>query len=48
MNQSNFEVVPFENRNGSSSWRVVGWLHGDRVRKDFKSRAEAVAEKAML
>lgn len=48
MNQSNFEIVPFENRNGSSSWRVVGWLHGERVRKNFKTRAEAAAEKATL
>lgn len=46
MNHSKFEVVPFENRNGTSSWRVVGWLHGERVRKNFKTRAEAVAEKA--
>lgn len=48
MNHSKFEVVPFENRNGTSSWRVVGWLHGERVRKNFKTRAEAVAEKATL
>lgn len=48
MNHSNFEVIPFENRNGSTSWRVVGWLHGERVRKNFKTRAEASAEKAAL
>src|SRR3954467_3209830 len=48
MNQSKFEIVSFNNRNGSSSWRVVGWLHGERVRKNFKTRAEAAAEKATL
>lgn len=47
MNHSKFEVVSFENRNGTNSWRVVGWLHGERVQKNFKTRAEAVAEKAM-
>src|SRR5436305_13035250 len=48
MNQSKFEIVSFDNRNGSTSWRVVGWLHGERVRKNFKTRAEAAAEKATL
>ena len=48
MNHSKFEVVPFENRNGSSSWRVVGWLHDERIRKNFKTRAEAAAERATL
>ena len=48
MNESKFEVIPFENRNGSSSWRVVGWLHDERIRKNFKTRAEAIAERAAL
>jgi hypothetical protein len=48
MKPSKFEVVPFENRNGVSSWRVSGWLNGDRIRKNFKNRAEAVAEKTTL
>ena len=41
-------VAPFENRNGSTSYRVIGWLHGERVRKNFKTREEASAEKATL
>jgi hypothetical protein len=38
-------VAPFENRNGVTSYRVTGWVNGDRVRKNFKTRAEANAEK---
>jgi integrase len=41
-------VGPFTNRNGTVSFRVVGWLHGERVRKNFKTREEASAEKAAL
>ena len=41
-------VAPFENRNGVTSYRVTGWLHGERVRKNFKTRAEANAEKSAL
>lgn len=48
MNQTTFAVSPFENRNGSTSYRVDGWLHGLRVRKNFKTREEAAAEKAVL
>lgn len=46
MNQSSFSVTRFENRNGVISWRVDGRLHGVRIRKNFKSREEAIAEKA--
>lgn len=48
MNQSKFAVTLFENRNGSTSWRVDGRLHGVRFRKNFKTREEAAAEKAAL
>ncbi|CAM3150564.1 tyrosine-type recombinase/integrase [Rariglobus hedericola] len=48
MNQSLFTVGRFENRNGVISWRVDGYLHGVRIRKNFKSREEAIAEKATL
>jgi integrase len=41
-------VAPFKNRNGTTSYRVTGWLDGERVRKNFKTRAEAGAEKAAL
>ena len=43
-----FDVSRFENRNGVISWRVSGWLHGLRIRKNFKTREEAAAEKAAL
>ena len=43
-----FDVTRYENRNGVTSWRVGGWLHGFRIRKNFKSREEAAAEAATL
>ena len=48
MKLTEFAVSQFENRNGITSWRVAGWLHGVRIRKNFKTREEAAAEKAML
>ena len=48
MNNTTFVVSRFENRNGISSWRVSGFLHGLRLRKNFKTREEAAAEKAVL
>jgi integrase len=43
-----FTLLRFENRNGVTSWRVDGRLHGIRVRRNFKTREEAAAEKAAL
>ena len=48
MNQPTFTVSRFENRNGVISWRVDGRLHGLRIRRNFKTREEAAAEKATL
>jgi len=48
MKNEAFAVARFENRNGTTSWRVTGWLHGLRIRKNFRSREEAAAEKAAL
>lgn len=48
MNQTEFVVSRFKYPNGFTSWRVGGWLHGVRVRKNFKTREEAAAEKAAL
>ncbi len=48
MKNTTFVVSRFENRNGISSWRVSGFLHGLRLRKNFKTREEASAEKAVL
>ena len=38
----------FWNRDGTSSWRVSGWLAGVRNRKNFKTREEAAAGKLVL
>jgi integrase len=48
MNHTKFVVSRFENRSGLCSWRVSGFLHGVRLRKNFKTREEAAAEKAAL
>ncbi|MFA6286995.1 MAG: site-specific integrase [Opitutaceae bacterium] len=48
MKQSTFTVSRFTNRNGISSWRVDGRLHGLRIRKNFKTREEAGTEKEIL
>lgn len=48
MNQTVFTLVRFDNRNGTISWRLSGWLHGIRIRRNFRSREEAAAEKASL
>ena len=41
-------VAPFKNRNGVVSFRVIGWIDGERIRRNFKTRAEANAEKTQL
>ena len=43
-----FAVSRFENRNGVTSWRVSGFLHRVRIRRNFKTREEAAAENAPL
>jgi hypothetical protein len=48
MEQRKFAVRRFTNRNGVTSWRVSGWLHGRRVRRNFKTREEAAAEKTVF
>lgn len=48
MNHSKFAVISFENRNGVTSWRVDGRLHGVRIRKNFETREDAAAENAVL
>jgi integrase len=45
---STFAIGRFENRNGITSWRVDGRLNGVRIRRNFKTREEAAAEKAAL
>ncbi|HEY1793295.1 MAG TPA: serine hydrolase [Opitutaceae bacterium] len=46
--ENTFAVSRFLNRNGVISWRVAGWFHGVRIRKNFKTKEEAAAEKAAL
>ena len=48
MSPTPFVVSRFVNRNGITSWRVDGRIHGLRIRKNFKTRQEAGAEKAAL
>lgn len=48
MNHTELAVRRYENRNGVTSWRVAGWLHGVRIRRNFKTREEAAAEMAAL
>jgi hypothetical protein len=48
MNHTEFAVSRYGNRNGVTSWRVTGWLHGVRIRKNLKTREEAASEKAAL
>ena len=49
MNHENsFCVTRFKNRNGVFSFRVEGYLHGVRIRRNFKSPEEAAAAKGAL
>jgi integrase len=48
MKQPEFTIRRFNNRNGATSWRVIGYIHGERIRRNFKTREEAAAEKAAL
>jgi hypothetical protein len=49
MNQTTeLAVIRFDNRNGATSWRATGYFCGERVRRNFKTREEAAAEKATL
>jgi site-specific recombinase XerD len=48
MNHTEFAVTRYQNRNGAISWRVTGWLHSIRIRRNFKTREEAAAERATL
>jgi len=41
-NPAVFTVKPFRNRNGKTSYRVSGWLLGERIRQNFKTKDAAV------
>ena len=46
--ENSFSVSRFKNRNGVFSFRVKGHLNGVRIRRNFKTKEEASAEKALL
>lgn len=45
---TSFAIIRFVNHSGALSWRLSGWLAGVRVRRNFKTREEAAAEKQSL
>jgi integrase len=46
--QTKFSLKQFQNPSGAIVWRVTGWLNDERIRLNFKTRAEAAAEKSAL
>jgi hypothetical protein len=48
MKHAKFVVTRYVNPSRAVSWRVEGRLHGVRIRKNFKSKEDAAAEKAAL
>ena len=41
-------LKPYRNLSGSISWRVTGTIHGERIRKNFKDRLDALNGKRAL
>lgn len=48
MAKHRFKVTGFTNPSGKKAFRVSGTLDGETIRKNFKTRAEAVAERQKL
>ena len=48
MAKSRFKITEFENPSGSVAFRVSGTLNGRLIRKNYKSRAEAIAARQQL
>jgi hypothetical protein len=48
MAHTRFAVSRFKVRNGVASWCLSGWLGGLRIRRNFKTREEAGAERDSL
>lgn len=48
MKKEKLSIQRFENESGTVSFRVFGYLHGERVRRNFATREEAAAEKTTL
>jgi len=47
MSAGSFALRQFSNRNGVISWRLEDRLHGVRERRNFNSREDAAAERAV-
>jgi hypothetical protein len=45
MPKSKFKISPFTNPSGITAWRISGTLNGKRIRQNFKTRPEAVAQR---
>jgi site-specific recombinase XerD len=45
MSKSKFKISEFTNPSGGKAWRLSGTLNGKRIRENYKSRAEAVAQR---
>jgi len=45
MANKRFTITKFTNPSGKEAWRLSGTLNGKRIRQNFKTRAEAVAER---
>ena len=48
MAKQRFKITRFINPGGSEAWRLSGTLNGKQIRKNFKSRNDAVAERQQL
>ncbi len=48
MAKQRFKITKFTNPGGSEAWRLSGTLNGKQIRKNFKSRNDAVAERQRL
>ena len=48
MAKQRFKITGFINPSGSKAWHLSGTLNGKQVRKNFKSRSDAVAERQQL
>ena len=48
MAKQRFKITRFINPSGSEAWRLSGTLNGKQIRKNFKSRNDAVAERQRL
>ncbi len=48
MAKQRFKITRFINPSGSEAWRLSGTLNGNQIRKNFKSRNDAIAERQQL